>query len=76
MGIKVKREMLDLAINEYGSGKIKLLAKKMGISQSYIYQVIRQDIPVGNRFINSFMKLMRLSFSSLFYYEEDRKEEK
>jgi len=70
MGIKVQRKMLEYAVKEYGNGKISLLAKKMGISQSYIYKVLKYDIPIGNRFIKAFIELTGLSFSALFYYSE------
>lgn len=71
MAIKVKKEMLDLAIKEYGEGKAYILAQKMGIHTSYISGIRKHNKPVGAKFIRKFMNIMRLSFDSLFYYEEE-----
>ena len=70
MGVKVQEKMLDYAIKEYGGGKIAPLAKKMGITPEYIYQVKNRNISVGNKFIKAFIELTGLSFSALFYYPE------
>ncbi len=68
MGVKVQEKMLDYAIKEYGGGKIAPLAKKMGITPEYIYQVKNRNISVGNKFIKAFMELTGLNFQALFYY--------
>ena len=70
MGVKVQEKMLDYAIKEYGGGKIAPLAKKMGITPEYIYQVKNRNISVGNKFIKAFIELTGLSFSALFYYPD------
>lgn len=71
MGIKVYQDMLNLALKEYGEGKIDILAKKMGVHPSYIYKVRKHDVSVNKKFIKGMMSLMNLGFSSLFYYSND-----
>jgi hypothetical protein len=74
MGIKVQKSMLEYVLREYGSDKVSILAEKMGVSPKYIYQVLKHDISVGNKFIRGLMKLTNLSFSALFYYSEEEDE--
>ena len=74
MGIKVQKEMLAYIIKEHGDGKVAVLADKMGVSPKYVYRVLKDNIPVGNKFIKGLMELTGLSFSALFYYQEEDEE--
>ena len=71
MGIKVQRTMLEYILKEHGDGKVSILAEKMGVSPKYVYRVLKDNIPVGNKFIKGLMKLTGLGFSALFYYSYD-----
>jgi len=71
MGIKVQRTMLEYILKEHGDGKVSILAEKMGVSPKYVYRVLKDNIPVGNKFIKGLMKLTGLGFSALFYYSND-----
>ncbi len=74
MGIKVQKSMLEYILREHGGGKVAVLAEKMGVSPKYIYQVLKHDISVGNKFIKGLMELTNLGFSALFYYSEEEDE--
>ncbi len=74
MGIKVQRTMLEYILKEHGDGKVSILAEKMGVSPKYVYRVLKDNIPVGNKFIKGLMKLTGLGFSALFYYSEEEDE--
>ena len=75
MGIKVQRTMLEYILKEHGDGKVSILAEKMGVSPKYVYRVLKDNIPVGNKFIKGLMKLTGLGFSALFYYSEEEEKE-
>lgn len=75
MGIKVQKTMLEYVLREHGGGKVAVLAEKMGVSPKYVYRVLKDNIPVGNKFIKGLMELMGLSFTALFYYSEEEEKE-
>ena len=75
MGIKVQKSMLEYVLREHGDGKVAVLAEKMGVSPKYVYRVLKDNIPVGNKFIKGLMELTGLSFTALFYYSEEEEKE-
>jgi len=75
MGIKVQKSMLEYILREHGGGKVAVLAEKMGVSPKYVYRVLKDNIPVGNKFIKGLMELTGLSFTALFYYSEEEEKE-
>jgi len=75
MGIKVQKTMLEYVLREHGDGKVAVLAEKMGVSPKYVYRVLKDNIPVGNKFIKKLMELTGLSFTALFYYSEEEEKE-
>lgn len=75
MGIKVQKTMLEYVLREHGDGKVAVLAEKMGVSPKYVYRVLKDNIPVGNKFIKGLTRLTGLSFSALFYYPEEEEKE-
>ena len=75
MGIKVQKTMLEYVLREHGDGKVAVLAEKMGVSPKYVYRVLKDNIPVGNKFIKGLQELTGLSFTALFYYSEEEEKE-
>jgi len=75
MGIKVQKSMLEYILREHGGGKVAVLAEKMGVSPKYVYRVLKDNIPVGNKFIKGLKELTGLSFTALFYYSEEEEKE-
>lgn len=52
--------MLEYILKEHGDGKVS--------------RVLKDNIPVGNKFIKGLMELTGLSFTALFYYSEEEDE--
>ena len=49
---------------------IDQLAKELGVSRVYVQRILKEDLPVGAKFIEGLLELTKYTFDFLFYFDK------
>jgi Helix-turn-helix. len=65
MALKVRQEELK-RIMKARNLNIDQLAKELGVSRVYVQRILKEDLPVGAKFIEGLLELTKYTFDFLF----------
>ena len=69
MALKVRQEELK-RIMKARNLNIDQLAKELGVSRVYVQRILKEDLPVGAKFIEGLLELTKYTFDFLFYFDK------